>query len=459
MANPSDYPASNVDTEGVYGNAGAAPRGTEGTSAADTETSTFAAGGGGANVITGGTLTGTVDTEGVYGGNYNNYVPTPPPLQGGTIGTDMVGWPQTPGVNPAYRAPTVGIGYLTGAGAYDTSHTDTPVSSGLGTPPVDTEYLYSGTLDSYSIGSGVGPTTTTLPSVPATPTAAAASRGALVSFTGVSDPSGAPVKGYVILGSTGGTTYVAKNVTSVYVNDLVPDQLYTFKIAARNDNGLSAFSAASNAVAPYNPDEPDVGKPGGIAPYNQVNPIYAPDGTIKTGTGGVPFAPTAFAIATNSTNGNVVATWTKSTGIAPSGGYKVTLSNAGTVTVANSVATATLTGQSNNGVLTGTVTALGTTNAVSNTASLTGDPTTMTAPTLVGAGATNLTASWAASSPAAVGGYTVTLSSGQTHTVAAGVLTWAFTGLTTGTATTATVKAIGRVDTITSPNSASVTVP
>jgi hypothetical protein len=459
MANPSDYPASNVDTEAVYGNVGAAPTGTQ-DRASDAETSTFAPGGGGANTTTDGIITGTFDTEGVYGGSYSAYAPTPPPPLSGTLSTLAVGFPSTPGVVQAYRAPNTTIGYMTGSGEYDTTRTDTPVSSGSGTPPNPSGYAYSGTVDSSTIGSGIGPTTTNMPATPSAPTAVAGPRTATVNWSALADPSGAPIKGYVIQGSTGGTTYAGRNATSVVVNDLVPDQSYTFKVAGRSDNGLGVFSAASNAVAPYNPDEADHANPGGIPAYNQVNPIYNPDGTIKTGTGGVPFAPTGFAIATDGTNGHVVATWTQSAGIAPSGGYRVNLSNSGTVTVANTLATATLTGQSNVGVLTGTVTALGTAgNTTSNTASLTGDPVTMTAPTLTGSGATNLTATWAASSPPAPGGYTVTLSSGQTHTVAAGVLTWQFTGLVSTTVTTATVAAIGRVDTVTGPASTGVAVP
>lgn len=458
---PSDYAASNVDTEGVVGNAGAAPRGTESV-AGDAETATFAPGGGGANVQTGGTITGTIDTSATNNGSYSAYVATPPPLLGGTNATDMVNWPQTPGVSQAYRAPTTGVGYLTGAGEQDTTRTDSPVSSGSATPPDSSATLYTGTLDSYYIGSGVGPTTTNMPGTPGTPSAAAGPRTATVSWSALSDPAGAEIKGYVIQGSTGGTTFAGRNATSVVVNDLVPDQSYTFKVAGRNDNGLGVFSAASNAVAPWNPDETDPGNPGGIAPYNQVNPIYSPDGSIKAGSGGRPLAPTGLTLAVNSTTGNVVCNWTASAGIAPVGGYTVTLSNGSTHNVANSVVTYTFTGQTSLVPLTGKVTAIGSTaggNTDSATVQMTGDPVTMTAPTLVGAGATNLTATWAASSPAAANGYKVTLSSAQTHTVAAGVLTWAFTGLTTGTSTTAVVQAIGRVNQITGPASSAVTVP
>lgn len=463
MTTPSDYPASNVDTEGVYGNAGAAPLGTQ-FQAGDTETSTFAAGGGGANTdSTVNALTATPETDGLNGQPLSAYVATPPPLLGGDIDTGMVNWPETPGVVQAYRAPNTTVGYLTGSGEKDTTWTDSPVSSGSATPPVGSAQTISGTLDSYTVGSGIGPTTTNMPVQMSAPTVAAGPRQVTVTWVDQADPAGAPIRDYVIMGSTGGTTFAPKNATSVVVTDLVPDQSYTFQVAARNDNGLGQFSPASSAAAPYNPDEADHANPGGIAPANQVNPVYYPDGTIKAGTGGKPLPPTGLTLTTSAT-GSVVATWTDSTGIAPAGGYTVFLSNGSSHNVANNLATYTFTGQSSVGsVLTGYVSAIGTAtggNTNSTTATLTGDVTAQAAPTLAGSGATNLTATWTASTPvAAPNGYTVTLSTGQTATVAAGVLSHQFTGLTTGTATTATVKALGYVDQITSAASASVNVP
>lgn len=460
---PSDYPASNVDTEGVYGNPGPAAIGTQ-WEAGDAETSTFAAGGGGSNVdSTVNALVSTPETDGLNGQPWSGYVATPPPLLGGTNDTEPVNWPETPGVTQAYRAPNTTVGYMTGAGEYDTTRTDSPVSSGSATPPVGSSQTITGTLDSYYIGAGIGPTTTNMPTQPSAPTAAAGPRTATVTWTAVADPSGAEIREYVILGSTGGTTFAGRNATSVVVDDLVPDQSYTFQVAARNDNGLGKFSTASNAVAPWNPDENDHSNPGGIPSYNQVNPIYYPNGSIKPGTGGLPIAPTGLTLTTAAT-GSVVASWTQSTGLPPAGGYTVFLSNGSSHNVANTLATYTFTGQTSVGAaLSGYVQAVGTTsggNSNSSTVNMTGDLTAMPTPTLAGSGTTNLTVTWTASTPvAAPNGYKVTLSTGQTFTTAAGVLTHQFTGLTSGTATTATVQALGYVNEITSAASNSVNVP
>ena len=70
------------------------------------------------------------------------------------------------------------------------------------------------------------------------------------------------------------------------------NQGYAFQVAAGNRAGLSAFSALSAYAVPLNYAEAQPGHEGSITvgtgsldPANSVNPIYRPDGTIKSGTG------------------------------------------------------------------------------------------------------------------------------------------------------------------------------
>jgi hypothetical protein len=69
-------------------------------------------------------------------------------------------------------------------------------------------------------------------------------------------------------------------------------QGYRFKVAAGNQLGLGPFSAYSAYVVPLNYNEAQPGSEGSINvgtgsldPANTINPIYKPDGTIKSGTG------------------------------------------------------------------------------------------------------------------------------------------------------------------------------
>lgn len=465
MTTPPGYTGTEIDTEGVSGNTGAAASGTQ-YIASDTETSTpaGAAYGGGPTGTTqdpNTVISSTPDTTNAGTSSNTTFTPTST-LLSGTIDTRPVGWPQTPGVAQAYRAPNSQVGYIDGAvGARDTTWTDRPLSDGSTRTDLMTEY--TGTLESALIGAPTGPVGTAVPAAPSAPTATAGPGTITVSWTPVADPTNGEVRQYLILSSTGGTIYAGRNATSAVFQNVLPDVQYTFKVAARCDAGIGAFSAASNAVGAWNPEENDASKPGGLWAANTVNPVYTPDGVIKAGTGGRPTAPTALTLTTAAT-GSVVASWTASSGIAPAGGYTVTLSNGATHNVANSVATYTFTGQTSVGaVLSGYVAAVGTTaggNSNSSTVSMTGDLTAMPTPTLAGSGATNLTVSWGASTPvAAPNGYKVTLSTGQTFTTAAGVLSHQFTGLTTGTATTATVQALGYVNQLTSAASSSVSVP
>jgi hypothetical protein len=69
-------------------------------------------------------------------------------------------------------------------------------------------------------------------------------------------------------------------------------QGYRFRVAAGNRTGLGPYSAYSSYVVPLNYNEPQPGHegsitvgPGSLDPANAINPIYKPDGTVKSGTG------------------------------------------------------------------------------------------------------------------------------------------------------------------------------
>lgn len=361
MTTPPGYAGNQTDTEGVSGNTGAASRGTQ-DRAANTETATPAGYGGdpdtGLAPLAGTSATGTTDTSGTNSDNDAPFTASPNYLTG-TVDTQTIGWPQTAGVTKAYRAPDTKIGYVGGAGAADTTWTDRPISDGTTRP--DYVQNMTGTLESALIGS-TGPTSALVPVAPAgTPTAVTGPRQVTVSWTGVADPAAtAPVTGYVILGSTGGTTFVGENVTSAVVTNLDPGQTYRFRVAARNKNGVGPYGALSAAVRPYNPDVPDVLKPGGLDAYSAQNPIYGPDGSVKAGSGtlGTPGAPTGVTLTQGAT-GVLNVTW-----VAPAGGkvqsYTVTLSTGQTKSVSAATLTTSFTGLTPTTPTTATVTAVGT---------------------------------------------------------------------------------------------------
>lgn len=286
MTTPPGYEGTQTDTGGASGSDGAASRGTQ-DRASNTDTATPGAYGGDPDT---GLLpdpntqtTGTFDTSGTNSNNGGAWTPVST-LVSGTVETGMMGWPQTPGVDQEYRPPTQGIGYLGAQGATDTTWTDRPLSDGQ--PRPDYVQNMTGTLESAYIGS-TGPTSPLVPVAPAgTPTVTAGPRSVTVSWTPVADPHAtAPVLGYVILGSTGGTTFVGDDVTTATVTNVVPGQDYRFRVAARNRNGNGPYGAMSAPVRAWNPDAPDVNKPAGLDAYWAKNPIYNPDGTIKPGSG------------------------------------------------------------------------------------------------------------------------------------------------------------------------------
>jgi hypothetical protein len=365
MSTPPGYSGQETDTEGVTGEPGAAPRGTQDqASNTDTSGTTRASGAYTPNINP--PISSTPDTEGIGTGANGPYVPTPPPLLSGTVSTLSQGWPPTPGVTQPYRAPTQGIGYLSSEA--DTTWTDRPISDGT----VRNDYVQnmSGTLESGNIGS-IGPVSALVPVAPAgTPTVVAGARQVTVTWSTVADPHAtAPVLGYVVVGSTGGTTYVGRGITSAVVTNLVPDQNYTFRVLARNRNGNGPLGTASAAAQPWNPDEPDVNKPGGLDSYWKQNPIYGPDGTVKAGSGtlGTPNAPTS-PVLTQGATGVLNLAW-----VAPASGprvvsYTATLSTGQTKTGLTGSPTS-FTGLTSTTATTARVTAVGTVGSTQSVAS------------------------------------------------------------------------------------------
>jgi hypothetical protein len=362
MTTPPGYTGNQTDTSGVSGNTGAAPDGTQ-DNASVTETSTPSGYGG--DPDTGlkpdplvQVSTGTSDTSGTNSSNAGPFTASKNYLTG-TPDTQTIGWPQTPGVTQPYRPPTQGIGYINATGAADTTWTDRPISNGTARP--DYVQNMTGTLESALIGS-TGPTSALVPVAPSgTPTVVTGPRQVTVSWNTVADPDvTAPVTGYIILGSTGGTTYVGDGVTSAVVTNLDPSRTYQFRVLARNKNGDGPYGALSAAVRPYNPDAPDVLKPGGLDAYWAQNPIYSPDGTVKAGSGtlGTPGAPTGVTLSGGGA-GTLNVTWVAPADASEVRSYTVTLSTGQTKSVAAGTLTTSFTGLTTGTATTARVTSVG----------------------------------------------------------------------------------------------------
>ena len=342
-----------VDTEGAPGGATTVPTST---TAGDTETSTFAPGGKTGSAPAPTPAGPTPDTEGASGGTATSSQMFPALTATPVTTVTNSG---TPDVYPAYRAPSA----TPAAGTSDTTHTQDPTTDGLA-PAVNPGTLMTATIDCSNIGAAPAPTGG-VPAAPTGVTAAGGSRSATVSWTAVADPgTNNKIIDYVVLGSTGGTTFAPANATSVVVQNLVPGQAYTFQVAARSAAGFGPYSTASAAATPYDPDEADVNKPAGLNAYYASEPIYHSDGTIVPGSWGRPTAPTAVTCVTGGGAGLVTVNWTAPTSGAPSGGYSIALTDATTKvtvthTTASGVTTSAYTGLTTGHNVTAVVTAIG----------------------------------------------------------------------------------------------------
>ena len=140
-------PAQNVDTSGVYGQTGAIPVGTQATSGAIKDTSEMGAGGSTAARPDPPAMTGTPDTEGVYGPNQPASFTPVSTLLGGTRDTTQ-GFAANMS-NPAYRAPAGNVA----ASTYDTAR----ALGFTAAVPTDTNsWVTDGTTETANFGAPTG---------------------------------------------------------------------------------------------------------------------------------------------------------------------------------------------------------------------------------------------------------------------------------------------------------------
>lgn len=345
--------SSTVDTEGAPGGATTVP--SSQSDGKDVETSVNRPGGKTGAPPSPTPAGPTVDTEAANGGSATSQLfpavtATPPTVLANS---------GMPDVLPAYRAPSL----APAASTYDSTHTEAPTTDG-NPPSVSPGTLMTGNIDAGNIGAAPGPTGG-VPTAPTGVSAVGGPRTATVSWTDVSDPaSNNKVIDYVIMGSTGGTTFAPANATSVVVQNLVPGVAYTFQVAARSAAGMGPFSTASSSATPYDPDEPDVNLPAGLNPYYASEPIYHSDGTTVPGSWGHPTTPLSVACVTGGSAGHVTVNWAAPAAGAPVTGYTVALTDTTAhTTSSHSVSGTTLTyaysGLTTGHTVTATVTATG----------------------------------------------------------------------------------------------------
>lgn len=328
------YAATQPDTSNVVGDPDGADVGTSKPTASRASNSDTSAPYGGSRASEPGSPASTQpDTSGTNSANQpSNFHP---------VSTAMSGTPDTlnPGVvgaghaNPAYRAPS---GVVPGT-TRDTTLTDVQ-PGGSATNPVPSSHTVTN-VETANIGAA-GTTTGAAPAAPGSaPTVLAGPRFVQVTWAAVANPSGDPVREYVIENDRGGRFFAGANATTKRVEFLDPSQPYRFRVAARNKGGIGPFSAWSTAVRPYNPDATDVLKPGGLTADNIANPIYKPDGSFVPGTGGTNNAPALGAITPGAADSKTVTVnWTAPTvGAAPTS-YVIKASD-GTQTTAAAGAT------------------------------------------------------------------------------------------------------------------------
>lgn len=252
------------DTTGVVGNAA----GTDTTSTASTKDTTGS--GGGPVDDPGNSPATSVDTSGAQGGSGDEATDT---SLTGTVSTLEPGGPRSD-ANPAYRAPSEPPPLTT----RDTTLTDYRVAGGLDSTPASTDQTETFDTDDPKVP--LQTTSDAIATAPAKPTVAGGPRSVKVTWVLVADPAGAPVRGYRIEGSTGGTRFAGRNKTSTVVDGLTPSMDYKFRVSAVTDNGTGPWSPWSDAAKPLNPDQNGPGKAVGITEANSINPIYRADGTV-----------------------------------------------------------------------------------------------------------------------------------------------------------------------------------
>lgn len=314
-------------------------------------------------------VTGTLDTAGAQGGTHTEHEYYMGAVES-TLSTLEAGSPSHH-ADPVYRAPSVGVP----GSVKDTSLTDLPISDGL---PVDQTRLYmTEQLDTVNFVSEPMDSDLIPAQVSGTPVAVGGARGALVSWTPVADPVGAPIQAYRIEIMQGdpnteanhwpGTDWAGRNETSLFVTNLNPDLGdiydddgtsipggYRFRVAAVNGNGTGPYSEWSNKVQAYNPDQNAVREPEGLYAEHRINPIYSPDGSVKAGTGGTTGPVQTLTAAPTANAGELDVDWADPAWGTPDG-HVVRASSGEEVTVGD-VNTALLTGLASGVAVTVTVT-------------------------------------------------------------------------------------------------------
>ncbi len=305
-------------------------------------------------------------------------------------------------------------------------------------PPLEPAYGYSQWITAYCSQTTGGLPNYPAETVPTPPTAvtatASANSTATVDWTDPVSSNGSSISSYTVTAfptcsSCGGTVVSGSGATSTTITGLTPGDTYTFTVTATNASGASSPSTVSNAVV------------------------------IPT----VPNAPTLVTAVGNS-NGSVTVNWSdpSNNGSAITG-YTVIpnpacSSCAGTSVSGASATSATITGLSNGGNYTFTVTATNGvgTSSPSSPSNEIGVPTVPGTPTIGTATAGNDSATVTWTAPASNGGesitgYKVTPYIGTTaetaQTFNSTATTETLTGLTNGTTYTFVVAATNGIGT------------
>jgi len=306
-------------------------------------------------------------------------------------------------VNPSFAIPT-------GTAAVDFKPSDATLT-GVAISGITTDYSGVTTRNVPTMGAWEVAITLDVPGAPSIGTATAGNTQASVTFTAPVSNGGSAILDYTVTSSTGGITATGSS-SPIVVTGLTNGTAYTFTVKARNAQGSSVASSASNSVTP----------------------IAVPDApTIGTATRGNAQASVAFTAPSN-------------TGDSPITGYTVT-SSPGGITGTGASSPIVVTGLTNGTAYTFTVTATNTQGtSVPSAASNSVTPATVPgAPTIGTATRGNAQASVTFTAPAsnggsAITGYTVTSSPGDiTATGSSSPIV--ITGLTNGTAYTFTVTA------------------